>query len=192
MRTRRQPQHLHHPRRRRAVSTATGRPQRQPTGRAAPWCCSTAATNMVGAWPTWSTSWTCPDFDFFAWDARGHGQSPGAAATARARAPACATCRPSSSTSAASTPSPNRTLAVLAQSVGAVLVATWAHDYAPEGALPGARLAGLQGQALRARSPARAGSCCAPGAATLRQQLRQGEVPQPMTRSASPPTTTTR
>lgn len=41
-----------------------------------------------------------PEFDFFAWDARGHGQSPARAATARASPPVRGTCRPSLTISA--------------------------------------------------------------------------------------------
>lgn len=73
-----------------------------------------------------------PDFDFFAWDARGHGHSPGE----RGDAPSFAACvkdiqsfvqhltdtyqiQPSN-------------MVVIGQSVGAVLAATWVHDYAPK------------------------------------------------------------
>lgn len=72
-----------------------------------------------------------PDFDFFAWDARGHGRSPGERGYS-----------PSFGTSVRDVQGfvdhigrehgiAETDLAVLAQSVGAVLVATWAHDYAP-------------------------------------------------------------
>ena len=72
------------------------------------------------------------DFDFFAWDARGHGLSPGE----RGDSPSFAT-----STRDVQTfidhiriehGLAEEDLAVLAQSVGAVVVATWAHDYAPK------------------------------------------------------------
>ena len=73
-----------------------------------------------------------PDFDFFAWDARGHGHSPGE----RGDAPSFSACvkdiqyfvqhltdtyqiHPSN-------------MVVIGQSVGAVLAATWVHDYAPK------------------------------------------------------------
>lgn len=73
-----------------------------------------------------------PDFDFFAWDARGHGHSPGE----RGDAPSFSACvkdiqsfvqhltdtyqiQPSN-------------MVVIGQSVGAVLAATWVHDYAPK------------------------------------------------------------
>ena len=71
------------------------------------------------------------DFAFFAWDARGHGNSPGARGDS-----------PSITTSVADIQdfmthiahnygiAPENT-AVIAQSLGAVLVATWLHDYAP-------------------------------------------------------------
>lgn len=73
-----------------------------------------------------------PEFDFFAWDARGHGLSPGARGDS-----------PSFATSVRDVQSfiehigsrhgiAETDLAVLAQSVGAVLVSTWAHDYAPK------------------------------------------------------------
>lgn len=73
-----------------------------------------------------------PEFDFYAWDARGHGLSPGA----RGDSPSFATSvrdvqtfidhlRDVHGVSQAE-------IVVLAQSVGAVVVATWAHDYAPQ------------------------------------------------------------
>mgnify|MGYP002135201515 CR=1 FL=1 len=73
-----------------------------------------------------------PDFDFFAWDARGHGRSPGA----RGESPSFGTSVRDiqtfidhiSTTCGIAT----EDIAVLGQSVGAVLVSTWAHDYAPK------------------------------------------------------------
>ncbi len=72
-----------------------------------------------------------PDFDFFAWDARGHGRSPGERGFS-----------PSFGTSVRDVQTfiehiqrqygiAEEDIAVVAQSVGAVLVSTWAHDYAP-------------------------------------------------------------
>lgn len=72
-----------------------------------------------------------PDYAFFAWDARGHGQSPGT--------------RGDSPSFAASVKDVDcfvafihdtyaiavEDIGVIAQSVGAVLAATWVHDYAP-------------------------------------------------------------
>ncbi|WP_419737207.1 bifunctional alpha/beta hydrolase/class I SAM-dependent methyltransferase [Pseudomonas sp. COR18] len=73
-----------------------------------------------------------PQFDFFAWDARGHGQSPGE----RGDSPSFATsvrdvqtfCDHLGTTFGIA----EENLAVVAQSVGAVIVATWVHDYAPK------------------------------------------------------------
>lgn len=71
------------------------------------------------------------DYDFFAWDARGHGQSPGERGDS-----------PSFTYSVKDIQSfvdhlqltygiQPQNIAVIAQSVGAVLAATWVHDYAP-------------------------------------------------------------
>ncbi|HEV2686198.1 MAG TPA: bifunctional alpha/beta hydrolase/class I SAM-dependent methyltransferase [Actinomycetota bacterium] len=72
-----------------------------------------------------------PGFDFFAWDARGHGRSPGV----RGFSPSIA-CSVRDVQSFADHVGERYGLAtkdigVIAQSVGAVLVATWVHDYAP-------------------------------------------------------------
>ncbi|MCU4576747.1 bifunctional alpha/beta hydrolase/class I SAM-dependent methyltransferase [Acinetobacter courvalinii] len=73
-----------------------------------------------------------PEFDFFAWDARGHGDSPGL----RGDAPSFSACvkdiqyfvqHIESTYNILST-----NIAVIGQSVGAVLAATWVHDYAPK------------------------------------------------------------
>jgi len=72
-----------------------------------------------------------PDFAFFAWDARGHGRSPGE----RGHSPSIGTSVRDVQTFIDHIVSvygmPAEDIAVIAQSVGAVLVATWAHDYAP-------------------------------------------------------------
>lgn len=73
-----------------------------------------------------------PDFDVFAWDARGHGQSPGA----RGDSPCFASCVRDVQTFVAHI-SENHgidetEMVLLAQSVGAVIVSTWVHDYAPK------------------------------------------------------------
>jgi len=73
-----------------------------------------------------------PHHAFFAWDARGNGRSPGARGYS-----------PSLATSVRDVQSfidhignefaiPMENIAVVAQSVGAVLVSTWVHDYAPK------------------------------------------------------------
>ena len=72
------------------------------------------------------------DFSYFAWDARGHGHSPGARGDS-----------PSLSTSVSDIQAfidhihtqyhiSIENIAVIAQSVGAVLVSAWLHDYAPK------------------------------------------------------------
>ncbi|RUM23297.1 alpha/beta fold hydrolase [Rhizobium vallis] len=71
------------------------------------------------------------DFAFYAWDARGHGRSPGERGyspsfAASARDLDCFV-RHVSETSGISV----ENIAVIAQSVGAVLATTWVHDYAP-------------------------------------------------------------
>jgi len=73
-----------------------------------------------------------PDFDFFAWDARGHGRSPGA----RGHSPSFGTSVRDVQTFVDHIGERHgfapASIAVIAQSVGAVLAATWAHDYAPQ------------------------------------------------------------
>ncbi|MDQ0126710.1 alpha-beta hydrolase superfamily lysophospholipase [Pseudomonas lini] len=72
-----------------------------------------------------------PDHDFFAWDARGHGLSPGA----RGDSPGVSTSVRDVQTFCdhlrAAYGIDEENIAVIAQSVGAVIVATWVHDYAP-------------------------------------------------------------
>jgi len=72
-----------------------------------------------------------PQFDFFAWDARGHGRSPGA----RGDSPSFGTSVRDLQTFAAHLAAGHgvaiEDVAVVAQSVAAVLCATWVHDYAP-------------------------------------------------------------
>lgn len=72
-----------------------------------------------------------PDFDFYAWDARGHGLSPGP----RGYSPGFSHTVRDVQTFVAhikKTWGVDETdMAILAQSVGAVVISTWAHDYAP-------------------------------------------------------------
>jgi alpha-beta hydrolase superfamily lysophospholipase/16S rRNA G966 N2-methylase RsmD len=72
-----------------------------------------------------------PAFDFFAWDARGHGKSPGP----RGYSPSFGTSVRDVQTFTqhlnAQHGLTEKELYVVAQSVGAVLIATWVHDYAP-------------------------------------------------------------
>lgn len=73
-----------------------------------------------------------PDCDFFAWDARGHGRSPGA----RGFSPSLGTSVRDVQTFMEHIRTAHgialRDMAVVAQSVGAVLVSAWVHDYAPD------------------------------------------------------------
>ena len=73
-----------------------------------------------------------PEFDFFAWDARGHGQSSGE----RGDSPSFATSARDVQTFCdhinATYGIEEEGIAVIAQSVGAVIAATWVHDYAPK------------------------------------------------------------
>ena len=73
-----------------------------------------------------------PDFDFYAWDARGHGQSPGE----RGHSPSFGHSVRDVQTFIEHVRDTwgvaESDIAVLAQSVGAVLISTWAHDYAPQ------------------------------------------------------------
>ena len=73
-----------------------------------------------------------PEFDFFAWDARGHGRSPGErgyspSIAASVRDVQCFVEHIRDTFNIA-----EQDMAILAQSVGAVLISTWAHDYAPK------------------------------------------------------------
>ena len=73
-----------------------------------------------------------PEFDFFAWDARGHGRSPGErgyspSIAASVRDVQCFVEHIRDTFDIA-----EQDMAILAQSVGAVLISTWAHDYAPK------------------------------------------------------------
>jgi alpha-beta hydrolase superfamily lysophospholipase len=72
-----------------------------------------------------------PDFAIFAWDARGQGRSPGV----RGFSPSVGTSVRDIQTFIDHIKTTNgiaeQDIAVLAQSLGAVFVATWAHDYAP-------------------------------------------------------------
>ncbi len=73
-----------------------------------------------------------PDFDIYAWDARGHGRSPGP----RGFSPSVGTSVRDVQTFIDHIVEVHGVavadIHVVAQSVGAVLVATWAHDYAPQ------------------------------------------------------------
>lgn len=72
-----------------------------------------------------------PDFDFFAWDARGHGRSPGARGDSPSIADSVRDVQTFVDHIASCHGFAVEDVAVIAQSVGAVLAAAWAHDYAP-------------------------------------------------------------
>ena len=72
-----------------------------------------------------------PDFDFFAWDARGHGRSPGARGDSPGIPASVRDVQTFADHIVAEHGIAVEDIAVVAQSVGAVLAAAWAHDYAP-------------------------------------------------------------
>lgn len=84
-----------------------------------------------GRWQDFIDRIGLDDCWFFAWDARGHGRSPGergyATSFGRMVCDADEFVRHLSQTHGV----PIENMAVVAQSVGAVLAATWVHDYAP-------------------------------------------------------------
>jgi len=73
-----------------------------------------------------------PDYAFYAWDARGHGQSPGK----RGFSPSLATSVRDVQTFidyiSAEYEIVETDIAVVAQSMSAVVISTWVHDYAPQ------------------------------------------------------------
>jgi alpha-beta hydrolase superfamily lysophospholipase len=72
-----------------------------------------------------------PDFAFFAWDARGHGRSPGERGFSPSLGTSVRDVQTFTDHIARTHGMAVEDMAVVAQSVGAVLAATWAHDYAP-------------------------------------------------------------
>ncbi|HRE17492.1 MAG TPA: lysophospholipase, partial [Rhodocyclaceae bacterium] len=73
-----------------------------------------------------------PDFDVYAWDARGHGRSPGERGYSPSFADSVRDVQTFIHHLRDTFAIAEEDMAVLAQSVGAVLVSTWAHDYAPK------------------------------------------------------------
>ena len=69
-----------------------------------------------------------PEFAFYAWDARGHGRSPGERGDAPNFATAVSDVDDFIKTIAAADGIKSDDISVVAQSVGAVLVSTWVHD----------------------------------------------------------------
>ncbi len=72
-----------------------------------------------------------PDFDVFAWDARGHGRSAGPRGYSPSFGALVRDVQCFIDHIRVTHDIATESMAILAQSVGAVLVATWAHDYAP-------------------------------------------------------------
>src|SRR4029453_8846029 len=72
-----------------------------------------------------------PEFDFFAWDARGHGRSPGPRGDAPGIPALIRDVQTFTDHICETHGFATEDVAVVAQSVGAVLVAAWVHDYAP-------------------------------------------------------------
>lgn len=72
-----------------------------------------------------------PDCWLFAWDARGHGESPGERGFAESFGRMVRDADEFVRHLAAEHGTPIENMAVVSQSVGAVLAATWVHDYAP-------------------------------------------------------------
>lgn len=73
-----------------------------------------------------------PDVTFYAWDARGHGQSPGDRGYSPSLARSVQDVDEFVRFAAVDSGVPLQDIVVVAQSVGAVLVSTWVHDYAPK------------------------------------------------------------
>lgn len=73
-----------------------------------------------------------PDTHFYAWDARGHGQSPGARGYSPSLARSVLDLDEFVRFVAKDAQVGLEDIVVIAQSVGAVLVSTWVHDYAPK------------------------------------------------------------
>lgn len=72
-----------------------------------------------------------PEADFYAWDARGHGLSPGERGYSPSLARSVCDVDEFVRFAAAHSQAEMQDVTVIAQSVGAVLAAAWAHDYAP-------------------------------------------------------------
>lgn len=73
-----------------------------------------------------------PDTAFYAWDARGHGRSPGQRGYSPSLARSVQDVDEFVRFAAADSQAGMTDVVVVAQSVGAILAATWAHDYAPD------------------------------------------------------------
>ena len=72
-----------------------------------------------------------PEFAFFAWDARGHGRSPGQRGFSPSAGTSVRDVKSFVDHIVSSHDVPAGEIVVIGQSIGAVLAAAWAHDYAP-------------------------------------------------------------
>lgn len=72
-----------------------------------------------------------PQLDFFAWDARGHGHTPGVRGSAPSLSDLVRDVQTFITHIQDTYHIPIQNMIVIGQSVGAVLASTWAHDYAP-------------------------------------------------------------
>lgn len=84
-----------------------------------------------GRWQDFVDRIGLDDFWFFAWDARGHGRSPGERGYAESFGQLVKEADEFVRHATSRHHIPLENLAVVGQSVGAVLAATWVHDYAP-------------------------------------------------------------
>src|SRR5215213_7445462 len=73
-----------------------------------------------------------PDFALFAWDARGHGRSPGERGFSPSIGASVRDVQAFVDHIATTYGTATEDMALIAQSVGAVLISVWAHDYAPK------------------------------------------------------------
>ncbi len=73
-----------------------------------------------------------PDYEFFAWDARGHGKSPGDRGYSPSFSCSVRDVQTLIDHISVSYDFSVEDMAIIAQSVGAVLISTWVHDYAPK------------------------------------------------------------
>ena len=84
-----------------------------------------------GRWADTVAALNLPDVAVFAWDARGHGKSPGERGSAENLGVIIQDTEAFVNYVSAKYKVPIENMVVLAQSVGAVTAAAWVHDYAP-------------------------------------------------------------
>ncbi|RBB16911.1 alpha/beta hydrolase, partial [Xanthomonas oryzae pv. oryzae] len=94
------------------------------------WCCCIAAMS-TSAGDASAEELDMPDAQFFAWDARGNGRSPGVRGDAPGFEALVRDLDGFIAHLGATHGIAVQDMVVIAQSVGAVVAATWVHDYAP-------------------------------------------------------------